>query len=225
MHYKKEFWFYEYLVLFSLLHQWSKFLEDSEKWIKAEWLKKISFYWVVKATLGSISYIIFHKSALKIFPLPWCEDFLIVFLPFSFDLRSQSESGKHWKDDRTLGNRGYVFYEEIPHSCKSYLNIEPVIAGDSGQYRCRVDYEISPTRNTRIKLKLIGKAFNVVVLCNGGLFQYNLCRLGPIQYNAFVFVKVANTWLTKTNSFQSREHCLADGKWILVTRPRVLLQL
>ena len=80
------------------------------------------------------------------------------FLLFSFDLRSQTESGKHWKDDRTLGNRGYVFYEEIPHSCKSYLNIEPVTAGDSGQYRCRVDYEVSPTRNTRIKLKLIGKS-------------------------------------------------------------------
>ena len=53
-------------------------------------------------------------------------------------------------------NRGYVYYEESPHSCKSYLNLEPVVSEDSGQYRCRVDYEISPTRNTRIKLKLIG---------------------------------------------------------------------
>ena len=52
--------------------------------------------------------------------------------------------------------RGYVVYEESPHSCKSYLNLEPVVRGDSGQYRCRVDYEVSPTRNTRIKLKLIG---------------------------------------------------------------------
>ena len=29
--------------------------------------------------------------------------------------------------------------------------------GDSGQYRCRVDYDTSPTRNTRIKLKLVGE--------------------------------------------------------------------
>ena len=143
------------------------------------------------------------------------------FLLFSFDLRSQTESGKHWKDDRTLGNRGYVFYEEIPHSCKSYLNIEPVTAGDSGQYRCRVDYEVSPTRNTRIKLKLIGKS-RVLIWAVVPIQNMNE---GSIQFNAFVFLKVANTRLTKTNSFQSREHCLADGKWILVTRPRALLQL
>ena len=36
-------------------------------------------------------------------------------------------------------------------------------AGDSGQYRCRVDYEVSPTRNTRIKLKLVGEQLLVVV--------------------------------------------------------------
>ena len=35
--------------------------------------------------------------------------------------------------------------------------MEPVEAGDTGQYRCRVDYETSPTRNTRIKLKLVGE--------------------------------------------------------------------
>ena len=56
------------------------------------------------------------------------------------------------------GERGYVFYEESPHSCKSSLNIEPVSVDDSGQYRCRVDYDTSPTRNTRIKLKLVGNS-------------------------------------------------------------------
>ena len=38
------------------------------------------------------------------------------------------------------------------------VHIVQVEAGDSGQYRCRVDYEVSPTRNTRIKLKLIGNS-------------------------------------------------------------------
>ena len=33
--------------------------------------------------------------------------------------------------------------------------------GDSGQYRCRVDYDTSPTRNTRIKLKLVGEQVEV----------------------------------------------------------------
>ena len=75
----------------------------------------------------------------------------------SFDLRSSSGPGQHWKDDKTLGDRGYVFYEESPRICKSYLNLERLVAGDSGQYRCRVDYQVSPTRNTRIKLKLVGR--------------------------------------------------------------------
>ena len=69
------------------------------------------------------------------------------------------------------GDRGYVFYEESPHSCKSSLNIEPVFIDDVGQYRCRVDYDTSPTRNTRIKLKLVGmvsfeKSLNFIILEN-----------------------------------------------------------
>ena len=76
---------------------------------------------------------------------------------FSFDLRSSSSGGQHWKDEGVLAQRGYVYYEETPHPCRSSLNLDPVVAGDGGQYRCRVDYETSPTRNTRIKLKLVGK--------------------------------------------------------------------
>ena len=74
----------------------------------------------------------------------------------SFDLRSSSGRGQHWKDKGVLAERGYVYYEETPHSCRSSLNLDPVVEGDGGQYRCRVDYETSPTRNTRIKLKLVG---------------------------------------------------------------------
>ena len=75
----------------------------------------------------------------------------------SFDLRSSSSPGQHWKDDKSLGERGYVLYEESPRICKSFLSLDPVVAGDRGQYRCRVDYQVSPTRNTRIKLKLVGR--------------------------------------------------------------------
>ena len=89
-------------------------------------------------------------------------------LSFSFDLRSSS--GQHWKDINTLGERGYVYFEESPKTdysspqssvngkvWKSSLNIDPVEPSDAGRYRCRVDFDISPTRNTRIKLKLVGK--------------------------------------------------------------------
>ena len=74
---------------------------------------------------------------------------------YSFDLRSSS--GQHWRDTNSLGERGYVFYEETPHACRSSLNLEPVEGRDGGRYRCRVDYRVSPTRNTRIKLKLVAR--------------------------------------------------------------------
>ena len=69
-----------------------------------------------------------------------------------------------------------MFYEESPHSCKSSLNIEPVSVEDSGQYRCRVDYDTSPTRNTRIKLKLVGNdilSFSSSMTCGILLAQVN----------------------------------------------------
>ena len=108
-------------------------------------------------SLIEVIFIILHISSHNFFSR--CVEILIVDnSPISsFDLRSSNGPGQHWKDDKTLGDRGYVFYEESPRSCKSYLNIERVAVGDSGQYRCRVDYQVSPTRNTRIKLKLVGE--------------------------------------------------------------------
>ena len=70
-----------------------------------------------------------------------------------------------------------MFYEESPHSCKSSLNIEPVSVEDSGQYRCRVDYDTSPTRNTRIKLKLVGNDNNPF------LFPQNMFYFQLVQPN------------------------------------------
>jgi len=97
---------------------------------------------------------------------------------YSFDLRSSS--GQHWKDTNTLGERGYVYFEEAPKTSayagasftgkvwKSSLNIDPVELGDAGRYRCRVDFDISPTRNTRIKLKLVVRPSRPVIFSDDG---------------------------------------------------------
>jgi len=97
---------------------------------------------------------------------------------YSFDLRSSS--GQHWKDTNTLGERGYVYFEEAPKTSsyagasftgkvwKSSLNIDPVELGDAGRYRCRVDFDISPTRNTRIKLKLVVRPTRPVIFSDDG---------------------------------------------------------
>jgi len=98
---------------------------------------------------------------------------------YSFDLRSSS--GQHWKDINTLGDRGYVYFEESPKTdysssqtsvngkvWKSSLNIDPVEPSDAGRYRCRVDFDISPTRNTRIKLKLVVRPTKPVIYSDDG---------------------------------------------------------
>ena len=88
----------------------------------------------------------------------------MLFFAFqSFDMR-QKEKGRHWKDDRTLGNRAFFHYKETGMRSEtgamqiaSFLTIEALRPEDTGFYRCRVDFKEAPTKNTKIHLKLIGR--------------------------------------------------------------------
>ncbi|KAK4322891.1 hypothetical protein Pmani_006365, partial [Petrolisthes manimaculis] len=57
----------------------------------------------------------------------------------------------HWHHPSTLGQRAYFDLTSRPPG----LVLHPVLASDRNQYRCRVDYRSSPTRNVRINLKVI----------------------------------------------------------------------
>ena len=66
------------------------------------------------------------------------------------------KGSRHWRDNRTLGNRGsFSFYETGMHSetgakvIASHLLVGPLREEDGGVYRCRVDFREAPTRNTR----------------------------------------------------------------------------
>ena len=102
----------------------------------------------------------------------------------------------------TLGERGYVYFEELPKTdysggaqpfvngkiWKSSLNIDPVLPSDAGRYRCRVDFDISPTRNTRIKLKLVGKFgknkhFSLSVESSANSFSPSVRPSKPVIYS------------------------------------------
>lgn len=60
--------------------------------------------------------------------------------------------GQHWSDDKALGGR--AFLELMGRS--PGLVLEAVRASDQDLYRCRVDYDIHPTRNVRVQLNVIG---------------------------------------------------------------------
>ncbi|XP_037033007.1 neural cell adhesion molecule 2 [Bradysia coprophila] len=84
---------------------------------------------------------------------------------YSFDARdSNLEKGSHWVDDKTLGGRAYFQAAANPAT----LTIESMKSIDSGIYRCRVDFLKSPTRNSRVQLKVIIPPEKLLVLDERG---------------------------------------------------------
>lgn len=72
---------------------------------------------------------------------------------FSYDIRGKhSEKPAHWKDKEYLNDRAFFRTATEPAT----LNINHVQEKDEDEYRCRVDFIKSPTRNSRIHLTVIG---------------------------------------------------------------------
>lgn len=73
---------------------------------------------------------------------------------FSYDMRGkQTEKASHWKDKEYLSDRAFFRTGTDPAS----MIIKHVEEKDEGEYRCRVDFTKSPTRNSRIHLTVIGQ--------------------------------------------------------------------
>ncbi|XP_015588753.1 synaptogenesis protein syg-2 isoform X3 [Cephus cinctus] len=71
---------------------------------------------------------------------------------YSYDMRGKhSEQSSHWKDKEYLNERAYFSTVTEPAA----LNIDHVEERDEGEYRCRVDFTKSPTRNSRIHLTVV----------------------------------------------------------------------
>ncbi|XP_046659110.1 LOW QUALITY PROTEIN: nephrin-like [Homalodisca vitripennis] len=67
---------------------------------------------------------------------------------YSYDLRKKDMKDNHWIEKNTLGGRAYFRTMSEPAS----LVIENVDLSDEAEYRCRVDFRKSPTRNFKVKL-------------------------------------------------------------------------
>lgn len=77
---------------------------------------------------------------------------------YSFDARATDfEKGSHWLDEKSLGSRAYFQASATPAS----LIINEAQDSDSGIYRCRADFHKSPTRNSRVQLKIIRKYIHI----------------------------------------------------------------
>ncbi|XP_067208142.1 synaptogenesis protein syg-1 isoform X3 [Linepithema humile] len=71
---------------------------------------------------------------------------------YSYDLRQNSKAATHWQEEQYFkNNRAYFQTTTEP----AVLNIYLIKEQDEGEYRCRVDFTTSPTKNTRIHLTVI----------------------------------------------------------------------
>lgn len=64
------------------------------------------------------------------------------------------QQAAHWADENVLGSKAHFYYDGNPPA----LRIRDIKRGDAGLYRCRVDFQKSPTRNWRINLTVLGKS-------------------------------------------------------------------
>ncbi|OAD57736.1 hypothetical protein WN48_01529 [Eufriesea mexicana] len=77
---------------------------------------------------------------------------------YSYDMRGKhAEKASHWNDKDHLNDRAFFRTVKEPAT----LNINHIEERDEGEYRCRVDFAKSPTRNARIHLTVIDLRFDI----------------------------------------------------------------
>ncbi|XP_059219664.1 uncharacterized protein LOC106091693 isoform X2 [Stomoxys calcitrans] len=79
---------------------------------------------------------------------------------YSFDVRGRPfEKALYWSDTNSFGPRAYFVTTKQP----AKLQVDNIQLDDEGVYRCRVDFQNSPTRNHRINLTVIVPPHQILV--------------------------------------------------------------
>ncbi|XP_065359099.1 putative uncharacterized protein DDB_G0282133 [Calliphora vicina] len=79
---------------------------------------------------------------------------------YSFDVRGRPfEKALYWSDTNSFGPRAYFVTSKQP----AKLQVDNIQLDDEGVYRCRVDFQNSPTRNHRINLTVIVPPHQILV--------------------------------------------------------------
>ena len=85
---------------------------------------------------------------------------------YTYDARtSDLLTPKHWSEQEPRGFGSRARLEIYPHPAQ--LEIQSVVAEDAGQYRCRVDFKSSQTRNSLVTLSIISPPTEVKIQWEG----------------------------------------------------------
>lgn len=76
-----------------------------------------------------------------------------IFYKNRLDARGRSlQQAVHWADQDVFSSKPHFYYDTHPPA----LRVRSIEQKDAGIYRCRVDFQHSPTRNWRIHLSVSG---------------------------------------------------------------------
>uniref|UniRef100_A0A182K4G3 Ig domain-containing protein n=1 Tax=Anopheles christyi TaxID=43041 RepID=A0A182K4G3_9DIPT len=79
---------------------------------------------------------------------------LYIYSSCSFDTRGPHvNSPSHWKDVAILEDRAN--FKTTREQSRAVLVISPVQKKDAGNFRCRVDFLLSPTKNSNVNLEIV----------------------------------------------------------------------
>ncbi|XP_066997421.2 nephrin-like [Anabrus simplex] len=84
---------------------------------------------------------------------------------YSLDARDRIlQQAAHWADEKILGGRSFFRVQDDPVEGGPHLAVENVRETDEGTYRCRVDFQNTPTRNRVVNLTVIVPPHNITIL-------------------------------------------------------------
>ncbi|XP_033338976.1 neural cell adhesion molecule 2 [Megalopta genalis] len=100
-----------------------------------------------------------HKGDSVLLVLWYRED--LATSVYSVDARNQ-DSGKpvKWSNESVFSNRAYFMPDRTP----AELGVDDIREEDAGIYRCRVDFQIGQTRNSKVNLTVIVPPHKIVIV-------------------------------------------------------------
>ncbi|XP_015589741.1 protein turtle homolog B isoform X2 [Cephus cinctus] len=134
---------------------------------------------------------------------------------YSVDARDRNFGvAERWSDDTVFSNRATFLPDKQP----AELGVDHIKEEDAGIYRCRVDFQIGQTRNSKVNLTVIVPPQKIVILDNFGAVQNDL--VGPYmqEEDLHLFCDVYGVEPLEVNIIDANQPLSAGRKYDLLCK-------